>query len=90
MPQIHFTSALKRFYPALSAQQFPPGTVQELVSHLGKLYPGLPDYLIDEQGQLREHVNIFIDNEHIKDPLTLQDWVEDQQEVYIMQALSGG
>lgn len=34
-------------------------------------YPGLADYIVDERGTLRKHVNIFIDGTMITDRHTL-------------------
>lgn len=90
MPNISFTSALKRFYPNLENQKIEASSVRELVEQLDLKYPGLKDYLVDEQGQLRKHVNIYIgedlvqDRQKLKDPLTAND------EILIFQALSGG
>ncbi|MEL6670894.1 MAG: MoaD/ThiS family protein [Bacteroidota bacterium] len=90
MPQIRFTSALKRFFPGLEPGPLPGETVAEVVQALNEKYPGLADYLVDEQGRLRKHVNIFIGNVLIKDKVNLKDKVGQGDEVFIMQALSGG
>ena len=90
MPKVNFTSALRRFYPDLQPYQVQAQTVAEVVDDLNQRYPGLADYLVDEQGRLRQHVNIFIGEKLIKDKIKLQDKLSDQDEVYIMQALSGG
>lgn len=90
MPKVKFTYALKRFYPELDEMQVDGATVAEVVANIGRAYPKLPAYLVDEHGSLRKHVNIFIGNKLIKDRSQLADVVGDQDEVYIMQALSGG
>lgn len=90
MPQVNFTYALKRFYPSLEPQHISANSVAEVVTKLNKDYPGLKDYLVDEQGRLRKHVNIFIGNKLIRDKQALSDPVGDNDEVFIMQALSGG
>ena len=65
-------------------------SVSEIVKGLDQKYPGLKDYLVDEQGRLRQHVNIFIGDKLIKDKEKLTDHVTDTDEIFIMQALSGG
>lgn len=57
---------------------------------LDKEFPGLRSYLVNDDGSLRKHVNIFIDNQLIEDRTTLSDPLYEQNEIYIMQALSGG
>lgn len=90
MAKINFTSALKRFFPGLEAKQVSGANVSEVLQNLEKLHPGICDYIVDEQGELRKHVNIFLEGELIKDRESLQDAVEDRDEIFIFQALSGG
>ncbi len=90
MPSVKFTSNLKRFYPDLKETELSVSTINDLVSELDSFYPGISDYIIDESGALRKHVNIFIGNDFIKDRLSLSDEISDSDTVYIMQALSGG
>jgi sulfur-carrier protein len=49
----------------------------------------LRDYILDEQGALRCHVAIFVDQRKI-DAAQLADAVADNAEIYVVQALSGG
>jgi hypothetical protein len=91
MPIVRFTSHLKRFFPTL--ENNPPvnaSTVAEVVIALNQLHPGFADYIVDEHGRLRKHVNIFVDESLIYDKENLLDAVSDQQTVFIMQSLSGG
>lgn len=90
MPRINFTYALKRFYPDLEEVDISAGNVAEVIQNLNQRYPGLKDYLLDEQGRLRQHVNIFIGDKLIRDKEKLSDKVSEKDEVFIMQALSGG
>lgn len=90
MPTIRFTTALKRFFPALKEQEVAGSTVAEVLQEVESLYPGITDYVLDEQGRLRQHVNIFLSGELIEDKEALQDKVGEKDEVYVFQALSGG
>lgn len=90
MPTIKFTSNLKRFFPDLSPIEAECVTVKEAVEVIEQNYSGLKDYIVDETGSLRKHVNIFIGNQLIKDRVKLQDAIKAGDEIYVMQALSGG
>ena len=90
MPVVKFTYALKRFYPGLKEVNIEAATVADIVRKLDEIYPRMSSYIIDEQGGLRKHVNIFIGNSIIEDKISLADKVSESDEVYIMQALSGG
>ena len=90
MAHVKFTPNLQRFFPDLCACDVEAETIAELVRAVDGRWRGLGDYLIDEQGALRKHVNIFIGDELIRDKRALSDAVSADTRVYIMQALSGG
>jgi molybdopterin synthase sulfur carrier subunit len=90
MANVRFTSALKRFFPALAEGYVQGNTVKETLHNIDKAYPGILNYLVEDNGQLRKHVNIFVKGELIKDRATLNDAVNAQDELMIFQALSGG
>ncbi len=90
MATVNFTQALKRFYPQLQPLELAANTVTEVIEAVEQKYPGIKNYLVDDQGSLRKHVNVFIDGTLIKDREKLSDSITPNGEVYIMQALSGG
>jgi molybdopterin converting factor small subunit len=90
MASVNFTYALKRFFPDLKEVNVSGKTVREVVDQTESLYPGIKNYILDDQGRLREHVNIFLNGELIKDKQRQSDTVDAADELYIMQALSGG
>jgi sulfur-carrier protein len=90
MPRVKFTSALKRFFPALDEVDVEASTVHDLLVKLEQKHPGLSSYLVDESGQLRQHVNVFVKDELIRDREKLSDTVQKNDVVFIFQALSGG
>jgi len=90
MPTIKFTYALKRYFPQLKDMAANGNTLPEILFEIESTYPGLSSYVLDEQGSLRKHVNIFIDGRMIKDRTALSDPFASNSEIYIMQALSGG
>jgi len=90
MPLVQFTRHLTRFFPGLGPVRVPAGTAAEIVRELDRLHPGLADYLVDDRGALRRHVNLFIGETLVQDRRALSDPVAEDDEVFIMQALSGG
>ena len=62
-------------------------TLGAVLDDLDRQFPGLRFRVVDEQGRLRKHVNIWLDGERVRDLTTPLDGVA---EVVIMQALSGG
>jgi len=62
-------------------------TLGDVLVDLDRQFPGLRFRVVDEQGRLRQHVNVWLDSERVRDLSTRLDGVG---EVVIMQALSGG
>jgi molybdopterin converting factor small subunit len=90
MPHVSFTRHLQRFFPTLAEGEVPGGTVREVIDELERRHPGLASYLMDETGRLRRHVNIFVGEEPIHDRVQLGDRLSPSDDVFILQALSGG
>lgn len=90
MPKVKFTSALKPFFPSLTDLETDGKTIQEVLNAVEARFPGISSYLVDDTGRLRQHVNIFLQGDLIKDRDNLTDSVKDSDELLIFQALSGG
>ena len=64
-------------------------SVGDALNSLWKLHPGLRDRVLNEQGEIRQHVNVFVASDDIKrldgftTPLT-------SDEIHIFNAVSGG
>ncbi|HYX53857.1 MAG TPA: ubiquitin-like small modifier protein 1 [Candidatus Limnocylindrales bacterium] len=67
-----------------------PENVRELLDALWQAHPSLRDRIVDEQGQLRQHVNIFVGDEAVAWNDGLESKVPDGVEVLIVPAVSGG
>ena len=90
MARVKFTPNLVRFFPDLRECEVEATTIAEAIRAVDQRWRGLGDYIVDEQGALRKHVNIFVGDALIRDKQTLSDEVSADTEIYIMQALSGG
>ncbi len=89
MPRLALTQHLQR-YLSWTTRDLPGNTVAAVLASAHESCPLLRDYILDEQGRVRKHVTIFIDGQPIEDRLTLSDPVLPNQEIFVMQALSGG
>lgn len=67
-----------------------PGTVREALNELWGLHVGLRDRVVTEQGQLRQHVNIFLDGENVRRKELLDTPVSGNGEITILPSVSGG
>jgi hypothetical protein len=92
MPTVEMTQHLYRFFPALENRviRVDAGSIAEVLRAVNELAPGFTDYVLDEHGALRKHVNLSINDRIVVDRKTLSDHVAADGTVYIFQALSGG
>ena len=65
-------------------------SVGGVLGALNASHPGLYDRLMTEQGALRPHVNIFVDGENIRFTGGLGTGVEQDSEIFVLPAISGG
>jgi molybdopterin synthase sulfur carrier subunit len=61
-------------------------TLGEVLADLLRRHPRLTGWVLDERGEIREHVNVFVNGERG----TLQAPVRDRDRVAIIQNISGG
>jgi len=66
------------------------GSVSEALSLLWASCPAVRDRVLTELGEVRPHINIFVDGQNIRDSGGLGAAVRDGAEIYILPAVSGG
>jgi sulfur-carrier protein len=67
-----------------------PATVGEALETLFRTHPALRDRVVTEQGQIRLHVNIFVDGESIRHTGFLKTPLSESCEIALLPAVSGG
>lgn len=65
-------------------------TVGDVLEALKPEVPGVHQSIVTEQGEVRQHVNVFVGSESIRWTGGLATPVEDGSEVHIIPAVSGG
>jgi molybdopterin converting factor small subunit len=66
------------------------GSVAEALSLLWAECPGLRDRVLTELGEVRPHINIFLNGENIRYARGLRTRITGGAEIIILPALSGG
>jgi len=89
---VHIPGALREFTAGRSTVEiaFSTGTVADALTLLWTLHPGVRDRVVNEQGQVRQHINIFIGNENIRYTGGLASPVSESSQISIVPAVSGG
>ena len=65
-------------------------TVGDALAALASHSPGVVDRVMDERGNVREHVNVFVGTDNIKDLDRLETRLHSGVEITILPAVSGG
>lgn len=88
----HIPGALREFTGGRSKVEIEgsPATLADALSALWALYPGVRDRVTTEQGQVREHINIFIGDENVRYTGGLASPIPAGSEISIVPAVSGG
>jgi len=66
------------------------GTVKDALQNLDAAYPGFRDRLYDDEGKLRQFINIYVNDSDIRFGQGLDTPVGERDELSIVPAVAGG
>ena len=89
MATISFTPNLLR-HVAVPSARVKGASVRQVLDAYFQSNPQVRDYVLDDQGALHKHVAIFLNQQLVRDRAALSDKVGEDDEIFVMQALSGG
>ena len=89
---VHLTGPLRQWAGGASEVNLDasPANVRGALAVLFALHPGLRDRITNETGEVRVHVNVFVNGEAIKFTGGLSTRLPDRSELHVMPAISGG
>jgi molybdopterin synthase sulfur carrier subunit len=64
--------------------------LESAIEALDARYPGFRDRLLDESGELRQFVNVYLNDEDVRLGSGLRAAVSDKDEISIVPAVAGG
>ena len=65
-------------------------TLRDALAALFAVHPGLRDRILTEQGEVREHINLFVGKDCVRFAEGLATRVEDGSEISVIPAITGG
>ena len=65
-------------------------TIGEAITELQSRYPGIAERLVDEKGEVRRFVNVYVNEEDIRFLQGSQTALKDGDEISIIPAIAGG
>jgi len=90
MPIVRFPNIMK-FY-VNNQSEFPVSgtTVAEIIEKVVRDYPSVKFHLLDGEGKLRRHFNIFVNGVHIRDLNGMDTPLQEDDKVILMASAAGG
>ena len=90
VPTVRFPAVMKYYVNNQSEFFVSAATVNELISRVIEQYPSIKFHLIDAEGNLRRHFNIFINGTHIRELNGMDTPLKDDDKVILMASAAGG
>jgi sulfur-carrier protein len=87
---VRVPTILRPYTKGESAVQAEGATLSEVLESLDTSYPGIKARVLDESGELRRFVNVYVDNDDVRFAEGLQTSIKDGGEVSIIPAVAGG
>ena len=88
--KLRIPSPLRRFTKGQSEIEVDGNNVRKVLDQLFDAHPDIKNHLIEEDGSLRNFVNIFINGEDIRQKGGLEADVDDGSDVRIIPSIAGG
>lgn len=88
----HIPGPLRSFTGGESRVEIPgaPANLLDALESLWAAWPGVRDRIVTEQGEVREHINLFVGPEDVRYTGGLATPVPQGSEISIVPAISGG
>jgi sulfur-carrier protein len=87
---VKIPTSLRGLTGGSSSIEVPSGQLSEVITNLTGTYPELGERLLDESGNLRRFVNVFVAEDDIRFLEGLETEVSSGQVVTILPAVAGG
>ena len=90
MPQFRIPGPLRRLSDGQVTVDVEGSDLATAIAALDTRYPGFRDRLLDEKGELRQFVNVYLNDEDVRLGAGLRAKVQEKDEISIVPAVAGG
>ena len=87
---VRIPTILRKFTGGQAEVTADPGTLREVLAGLDATYPGLAGRIVDDTGQLRRFVNVYVGEEDVRFAQGLETPVPSGAHVSVIPAVAGG
>ena len=88
--RVRIPTPLRSLTKGSAEVQAKAGSVLDLIADLESQFPGLKDRIVDESGEIRRFVNVYVNEEDVRFLDGDKTVLKDGDEVSIVPALAGG
>ena len=86
MPVVRLRAPLSELAGGNRELELEGSTVAEVLKALERRHPDVRGWILDEHGQIREHINVFVNKEYGREDTA----VRESDRLHILPAISGG
>jgi molybdopterin synthase sulfur carrier subunit len=90
MPTVRFPAVMKYYVDNQSEFSVSASTASELIQKIIEQYPVIKFHLVDAEGNLRRHFNIFVNGIHIRELKGMETPLKEEDKVVLMASAAGG
>ena len=90
MPTVRIPTPLRKHTDGEALVEVPASDVRGVIKELDAKHPGLGARILDEEGELRRFVNVFVRDEDVRFQDGLETEVGESDTVSIVPAVAGG
>jgi len=90
MPTVRFPAVMKYYVNNQSEFSISASTASELIQKIIEQYPATKFHLVDAEGNLRRHFNIFVNGIHIRELKGMETPLKEADKVVLMASAAGG
>jgi sulfur-carrier protein len=90
MPQFRIPGPLRRLSDGQITVEVEATDLGAAIEALDARFPGFRDRLLDDKGELRQFVNVYLNDEDVRLGPGLKAKVSDKDEISIVPAVAGG
>jgi molybdopterin converting factor small subunit len=87
---VRVPTILRPYTQGVSEVSVEGSTLSEVLESLDSSYPGIKSRVLDDSGELRRFVNVYVDNDDVRFADGLRTNVKDGGQVSIIPAVAGG
>lgn len=90
MATIRFPAVMKYYVNNRTEFSVSAATAGELIEKIIEQYPSVKFHLVDSDGNLRKHFNVFVNGTHIRDLSGMETPLNEEDKVILMASAAGG